>query len=151
MAKLINGKELAQKIRKELRQEVEELKEKGIEPKLAVIMIGENKASKVYVKNKSKACDEIGIKYEEFLLPEDTKMEELLDVIRVLNERKDVHAILLQSPIPSNLNIKMAFCAIDPKKDIDGFHPINIGKLSMGEDCFISCTPYRGNKNAWRI
>lgn len=111
-------------------------------------MIGENKASKVYVKNKSKACDEIGIKYEEFLLPEDTKMEELLDVIRVLNERKDVHAILLQSPIPSNLNIKMAFCAIDPKKDIDGFHPINIGKLSMGEDCFISCTPYRGNKNA---
>ena len=148
MAKLINGKELAQKIRKELRQEVEELKEKGIEPKLAVIMIGENKASKVYVKNKSKACDEIGIKYEEFLLPEDAKMEELLDVIRVLNERKDVHAILLQSPIPSNLNIKKAFCAIDPKKYIDGFHPINIGKLSMGEDCFVSCTPYRSNKNA---
>ena len=105
-------------------------------------MVGEDKASKVYVKNKSKACNEIGIEYEEFLLPENTQMPELLDLINKLNNREDINGILLQSPIPKHLDIKKAFNNIDYQKDVDGFHPINVGKLSIGEDSFISCTPY---------
>ena len=142
MAVLIDGKELAKKIRMELKDEVVELKNKGINPKLAVIMVGDDKASKVYVKNKSKACEEIGIEYEEFLLNENTTMEKLLNLIEELNERIDIHGILLQSPIPKNLDINQAFNKIDYRKDVDGFHPINVGKLSIGEDCFISCTPF---------
>ena len=142
MAVLIDGKELAKKIRMELKDEVVELKKKGINPKLAVIMVGDDKASKVYVKNKSKACEEIGIEYEEFLLDENTTMEKLLKLIEELNERIDIHGILLQSPIPKNLDINQAFNKIDYRKDVDGFHPINVGKLSIGEDCFISCTPF---------
>ena len=99
MATIINGKELAQKIRLELKEEVADLKQKGIQPRLAVIMIGNDGASSVYVRNKSKACDEIGIAFEEFLLKEETTEEELLDLIENLNERQDVHGILLQSPI----------------------------------------------------
>lgn len=142
MAEIINGKELAQKIRLELKDEVTELKKEGIHPKLAVIMVGDDKASKVYVKNKSKACEEIGIEYEEFLLDGNTTMEELLNLIDELNNRKDIHGILLQSPIPKNLDINLAFNKIDYRKDVDGFHPINVGKLSIGEDCFVSCTPF---------
>lgn len=142
MAEIINGKELAQKIRNNLKGKVQELKDKGINPKLAVIMVGEDKASKVYVKNKSKACDEIGIEFEEFLMDENTTMKELLNLIDELNLREDIHGILLQSPIPKHLDINMAFNKIDYRKDVDGFHPINVGKLSIGEDCFISCTPY---------
>ena len=94
------------------------------------------------VKNKSKACEEIGIEYEEFLLDSNITMDELLNLIEELNERKDIHGILLQSPIPKHLNINKAFNKIDYKKDVDGFHPINVGKLVIGEDSFISCTPY---------
>ena len=139
---VIDGKELAKKIRLELKQEVDKLKNNGIIPKLAVIMVGDNKASEVYVRNKSKACNELGIEFEEFLKGENTTQKELLDLIDILNERKDVHGILLQSPIPKHLNIREAFNRIDYKKDVDGFNPINIGKLVIGEDCFISCTPY---------
>ena len=142
MAVLIDGKELARKIRMGLKDEVAELKVKGINPKLAVIMVGDDKASKVYVKNKSKACEEIGIEYEEFLMDADTTMEKLLGLIDDLNNRQDIHGILLQSPIPKNLDINQAFNKIDYRKDVDGFHPINVGKLTIGEDCFISCTPY---------
>ena len=142
MAVLIDGKELARKIRMGLKDEVAELKAKGINPKLAVIMVGDDKASKVYVKNKSKACEEIGIEYEEFLMDADTTMEKLLGLIDGLNNRQDIHGILLQSPIPKNLDINQAFNKIDYRKDVDGFHPINVGKLTIGEDCFISCTPY---------
>ncbi|MCR5145850.1 MAG: bifunctional methylenetetrahydrofolate dehydrogenase/methenyltetrahydrofolate cyclohydrolase FolD [Clostridia bacterium] len=142
MAELINGKELAQKIRLGLKDEVLELKKQGINPKLAVIMVGDDKASKVYVRNKSRACEEIGIAYEEFLMDENTTMDELLNLIEDLNNRKDIHGILLQSPIPKNLDINLAFNKIDYRKDVDGFHPINVGKLSIGEDCFISCTPF---------
>lgn len=142
MAELINGKELAQKIRLGLKDEVLELKKQGINPKLAVIMVGDDKASKVYVRNKSRACEEIGIEYEEFLMDENTTMDELLNLIETLNNRKDIHGILLQSPIPKNLDINLAFNKIDYRKDVDGFHPINVGKLSIGEDCFISCTPF---------
>lgn len=142
MAEIIDGKELAKKIRIDLKEEVNELKNKGINPKLAVIMVGDDKASKVYVKNKSKACEEIGIEYEEFLMDENTTMEELLELIDNLNNRKDIHGILLQSPIPKNLHINEAFNKISYKKDVDGFNPINVGKLSIGQDCFISCTPF---------
>ena len=142
MAEIINGKELAKNIRLELKNEVSKLKEKGIIPKLAVIMVGDDKASKVYVKNKSKACEEIGIEYEEFLLDESISMEELLNLIEKLNNRKDINGILLQSPIPKNLNIDEAFNKIDYKKDVDGFNPVNVGKLVIGQDSFISCTPY---------
>lgn len=142
MAEIINGKELAQKIRLGLKDEVNELKNKGIVPKLAVIMVGDDKASKVYVRNKSKACEEIGVEFEEFLMDESTTMNQLLDLIEELNNRKDVHGILLQSPIPKHLDINLAFNKIDYRKDVDGFHPINVGKLSIGEDCFISCTPF---------
>lgn len=141
MATIINGKELAAKIRADLKLEVEELKQKDIFPKLAVIMVGNDSASAVYVRNKSKACNEIDIEFEEFLLPENTTREELLRLIEELNNRKDVNGILLQSPIPKHLDIREAFNAINYKKDVDGFHPINVGKLAIGEDCFISCTP----------
>lgn len=139
---LINGKELAKKIRGELKLEVDNLRKNGIIPKLAVIMVGNDKASEVYVRNKSKACNEIGIEFEEFLLDSNIKQEELIDLIKKLNNRKDVHGILLQSPIPEHLNIREAFDTIDYRKDVDGFNPINIGKLAIGEDAFVSCTPY---------
>ena len=139
---LINGKELAKKIRGELKVEVDNLRKDGIIPKLAVIMVGNDKASEVYVRNKSKACNEIGIEFEEFLLDSDIKQEELIELIKKLNNRKDVHGILLQSPIPEYLNIREAFDTIDYRKDVDGFNPINIGKLAIGEDAFVSCTPY---------
>ena len=139
---IINGKELAKKIRNDLKKEVEKLRERGIIPKLAVIMVGNDKASEVYVRNKSKACNELGIEFEEFLKDENTTQQELIELINELNKQDDIDGILLQSPIPNNLDIREAFNQIDPKKDVDGFNPINVGKLSIGEDCFISCTPY---------
>lgn len=142
MAEIIDGKLLAKKIRIELKEEVEKLKSKNIFPKLAVIMVGDDKASKVYVKNKSRACEEIGVEYEEYLLKDDIQMQELLDLIQTLNNREDVHGILLQSPIPKNLDINKAFNTIDYRKDVDGFNPVNVGKLVIGEDSFISCTPF---------
>ncbi len=142
MAIIMDGKLLAQKIRLEEKEKVEKLNQKGIYPKLAVIMVGEDKASKVYVKNKSKACTEVGISYEEFLLPENATMEELLQTIEMLNKREDIHGILLQSPIPKHLDILTAFESIDFRKDVDGFHPINIGRLTLNRQTFISCTPH---------
>lgn len=142
MAIIIDGKELAKKVRAEVKDGVEKLKQNGINPKLAVIMVGQDPASKVYVKNKSKACNEVGIEYEEFLLDENIQMEELLSVIEKLNKRKDIHGILLQSPIPKHLDIYKAFETIDFRKDVDGFNPINIGRLTLNRQTFISCTPY---------
>lgn len=142
MSKILDGKELAKKIRKELKLEVEKLKEKGINPKLAVIMVGNNSASEVYVRNKSRACEKAGIEFEEFLFDENTTEEELLKTIEKLNKDEKVHGILLQSPVPKHININKAFRTISPEKDVDGFNPINVGNLCIGEDCFISCTPY---------
>ena len=139
---IINGKELAKQIRSDLKKEVDALREDGIIPKLAVIMVGNDKASDVYVRNKSKACNEVGIEFEEFLKDENTTQEELIELIDELNKREDIDGILLQSPIPKQLDIRQAFNRIDEKKDVDGFNPINVGKLAIGEDCFISCTPY---------
>ena len=142
MAQIIDGKELAKNIRLKLKDEVIELKNADINPKLAVIMVGDDKASKVYVKNKSKACEDVGIEYEEYILPEKTKMEELLELIEKLNNDETVHGILVQSPLPKGLDANEAFRTISPKKDVDGFNPINVGKLSLNQDCFVSCTPY---------
>ena len=123
MAVIIDGKALAKKIRANLKIKCDELKQGGIDPKLAVIMVGDNPASKVYVRNKSKACEEVGVKYEEYLLNENTTQEELI------------------SPIPAHLNINEAFKTITYIKDVDGFTPASIGKLCIGEDTFVSCTP----------
>lgn len=142
MATVIDGKALAQKIRNNLKIDCEELKKQGILPKLAVILVGDNPASKVYVRNKSKACKEVGIDYEEYLLNEDITQDQLINLINSLNNKKDIHGILLQSPIPSHLDINEAFQTISTKKDVDGFNPLNMGKLALGQDTFVSCTPY---------
>lgn len=142
MAEIINGKKLAMETRLNLKTKCEELKEKGINPKLAVIMVGEDKASQIYVRNKSKACDEVGIEFEEFLLDVSTKQEELIELIEKLNNDNTIHGILLQSPIPEHLDINEAFRTIAPEKDVDGFNPVNVGKLTLNQDTFVSCTPY---------
>lgn len=142
MSQIVDGKELAKNIRLKLKDEVIELKNAEINPKLAVIMVGDDKASKVYVKNKSKACEDVGIEYEEHILPANTKMEELLEIIEKLNNDETIHGILVQSPLPKGLDANEAFRKISPKKDVDGFNPINVGKLSLNQDCFVSCTPF---------
>ena len=142
MYQLIDGKDLAKNIRQELKKENDKLKEKGINAKLAVILVGDDNASKVYIKNKSKACNDVGIEFEEILLDSNTTMDKLLNVIENLNLREDINGILLQSPIPKELNIQEAFEKIDYRKDVDGFNPINVGKLMIGKDGFIPCTPY---------
>ena len=139
---IIDGKKLAKEIREKLKLKSNELKEKGINPKLAVIMVGDDKASQVYVKNKSKACNEIGIEFEEFILDKDIRQDELINLIEKLNNDDHIHGILLQSPIPAHLDINEAFKTINSEKDVDGFNPVNIGKLCLNQDTFVSCTPY---------
>lgn len=119
MAIILDGKELSKKVISNLKEEVDELKKQGILPKLAVIMVGEDSSSEIYVRNKSKACEELGIGFEEHLLNSETTMEELLKLIDKLNNDESIYGILLQSPIPKNLDINEAFRAINPKKDVD--------------------------------
>ena len=142
MAVIIDGKELAKKVRSDLKIECENLKKKGIDPKFAVIMVGDDPASKVYVRTKSKACDEIGVQYEEHILDASITQKELIELIHKLNEDKTVNGILLQSPIPKHLDIDEAFREISYEKDVDGFNPVNVGKLLLNQDTFISCTPF---------
>lgn len=142
MAEILDGKKLAKKIKDNLKIEVDKLKENGIIPKLAVIMVGNDPASSVYVKNKSKACKNVGVEFEEFLLDENIEEKELFDLIDRLNSDEKITGILLQAPIPKHLDINKAFERINYKKDVDGFNPINVGKLSIGVDSFISCTPF---------
>ncbi len=142
MSEILDGKVASATVKNSLKLEVEELKKEGINPKLAVIMVGNDPSSKIYVRNKSLSCEELGIDYEEFLLDENTKQEELLGLIDRLNNDNSVHGILLQSPIPRSLDINEAFRRISPKKDVDGFNPVNVGKLCLGQDTFVSCTPF---------
>ena len=142
MSVITDGKKLAKEIRENLKIKCEELKERGIEPKLAVILVGNDKPSQIYVKNKSKACEEIGIKFEEYLLDENITQKELINLIEKLNKDNTIHGILLQSPIPEQLDINEAFRKILPEKDVDGFNPVNVGKLVLNQDTFVSCTPY---------
>ena len=142
MATIIDGKALAQKTRSKLKIDCEELKAQGIIPKLAVILVGDDSASKVYVRNKNRACEDVGIEFEEYILDSNITQGKLIDLINVLNYKKDVHGILLQSPIPRHLDINEAFRTILPEKDVDGFNPLSVGKLTLGQDTFVSCTPY---------
>ena len=139
---LIDGKKLACEIRVDLKIKCNDLKQKGINPKFAVIMVGNNKASQIYVKNKSRAAEQVGIEFVEYLLDENIKQKELIDQITILNNDKSIHGILLQSPIPDHLDINEAFRTIAPEKDVDGFNPVNVGKLCLNQDTFVSCTPY---------
>ncbi|SFM50161.1 bifunctional methylenetetrahydrofolate dehydrogenase/methenyltetrahydrofolate cyclohydrolase FolD [Methanolobus profundi] len=138
----IDGRSLSKKVEEQVKQEIDELKaEKGITPGLATILVGEDPASKMYVRLKHKACERVGIHAEDHNMPETTTQEELMQRIRELNAREDIHGILLQLPLPGHLDDKSAMLAIDPAKDADGFHPYNMGKLLIGEEGLVPCTP----------
>lgn len=140
VAKIIDGNKIAEEIRNEITLEVSKLKEKNIIPGLAVVLVGENPASQVYVKNKSQACEKAGIYSETIKLPESTKEEEVLALIDKLNEDRKFHGILVQLPLPKHINESRILERIKPEKDVDGFHPVNVGKLVIGEDTFLPCT-----------
>lgn len=140
-AQLINGKEISQKVRNEIKEKVQVLKAKGIVPGLAVVLVGEDPASKVYVANKEKACIEVGMHSEIYRLDENTSQAELMELIDKLNKSDKIHGLLVQLPLPKHLDEKEVIMKISPDKDVDGFHPINTGKLMVGEDAFESCTP----------
>lgn len=141
MAKLIDGKKISGEIKDELKEKVAQLKEKGVEVTLAVIQVGNDTASTVYVGNKKKACAYIGINSLAYELPEETTQEELLDLVRQLNDRKDVNGILVQLPLPAHIDEDTVIRTIAPEKDVDGFHPQSVGLLSIGQKGFVSCTP----------
>ncbi|MCI5958835.1 MAG: bifunctional methylenetetrahydrofolate dehydrogenase/methenyltetrahydrofolate cyclohydrolase FolD [Lachnospiraceae bacterium] len=141
MAELIDGKRISTMIKDECKQKVEEYKAQGIEICLAVIQVGNDPASSVYVNNKKKACAYVGMNSLSYELPEETTQEELLSLIQELNERKDVNGILVQLPVPAHIDEKTIINAIDPKKDVDGFHPQSVGSLCIGQPGFVSCTP----------
>ncbi len=140
-ATLIDGKAISGQIKDELKEKCKALKDKGIEVTLAVILVGNDPASQVYVRNKKKACEYIGYNSLSYELAEDTTMDELLDLINELNERSDVDGILVQMPLPSHMDEKKVINAIRPDKDVDGFHPMNVGALVVGDKGFVSCTP----------
>ena len=139
--KILNGKEISAAVKERIKNEVEALKEKGINVGLAVILVGENPASKVYVANKKKACEELGIKSFEFKLPEQTTEEELISLVEKLNEDSEVNGILCQLPLPSHLDESTVINTIVPEKDVDAFHPVNVGKIMIGDFDFLPCTP----------
>lgn len=141
MAVRIDGKAIAAKVKAEAAKEVEALKEKGIEPGMAVVLVGEDPASKIYVNNKKKACAEVGIYSEEYLLSSETTQEELLSLVEKLNADPKIHGILVQSPLPKHLNEKLITEHIDPNKDVDAFHAYNVGKIMIGDFSFLPCTP----------
>lgn len=138
---LINGKEIQQLTFTEIKEEVLALKNQGAEPCLAVIIVGNDPASRVYVNNKKKACETVGIKSLEYALPEETTTEELLDLIEKLNSDKTVNGILCQLPVPKHINKLAILESISPDKDVDCFHPVNVGKLSLGRAQLVPCTP----------
>lgn len=141
MARRIDGKKISAEIKDELKQEVAELKAQGKTGSLAVIQVGADPASSVYVRNKKKGCEYIGIGSEAYELPEETTEEELLDLIQTLNQKKEVRGILVQLPLPAHIDEEKILLAIDPSKDVDGFHPVSVGNLCIGKEGFVSCTP----------
>ena len=141
-AQIINGFELAKEKRAQLAKEVEQLKREGIEPALAVILVGDHPASQSYVKAKQKACEEIGIRSLLLTFPDDISESFLLEQIARLNADRSVHGILVQLPLPSQINELHVIEAIAPEKDVDGFHPLNIGRMMTGQQTFLPCTPY---------
>ena len=141
MAKLIDGKRISAQIKEELKAKVADLKEKGITGALAVIQVGDDPASSVYVRNKKRACEYIGIDSLSYELPEKTTQEELLELIARLNQDKKVKGILVQLPVPAHIDENTIIKAISPQKDVDGFHPQSVGALTIGQKGFVSCTP----------
>ena len=141
MAVLIDGKKISQEIKDELKEEVANLKEKGILPALAVIQVGDDPASSVYVRNKKKACEYIGMGSLSYELPDETTQEELLKLIDDLNNDDKVTGILVQLPLPKAIDETVIINSISPKKDVDGFHPVNVGNLCIGQEGYVSCTP----------
>ncbi|AST06837.1 bifunctional methylenetetrahydrofolate dehydrogenase/methenyltetrahydrofolate cyclohydrolase [Anoxybacillus flavithermus] len=141
-AQIINGFELAKEKRAQLAKEVEQLKREGIEPALAVILVGDHPASQSYVKAKQKACEEIGIRSILLTFPNDISESFLLEQIARLNKDRSIHGILVQLPLPSQINELHVIEAIAPEKDVDGFHPLNVGRMMIGQRAFLPCTPY---------
>lgn len=140
-AQLIDGKAISAEIKAEAAEEAAALKAQGIEPCLAVVLVGDNSASKVYVSNKQKACEAVGIKSVSHVLPGETTEEELLQLIDALNKDANVHGILVQMPVPEQIDDRKVIMAIDPNKDVDCFHPVNVGYLHTGAKGFLPCTP----------
>lgn len=141
MAKIIDGKAISATIKDELKEQVKAYKEQGIEITLAVVKVGNDPASAVYVRNKEKACEYVGITSRTLALPEETTEEELLKVVEDLNNDSAVNGILVQLPLPKHIDESKILLAIDSNKDVDGFHPVNVGKMVIGEDAFLPCTP----------
>lgn len=141
-AQIIDGKQVAADMRAELKAEVAELKKKGIVPGLAVVLVGEDPASKSYVTAKERACEEMGIYSDDNRLPADTSQEDLMALVDKLNNDPKINGILVQLPLPDGLNEAEVLLAIDPAKDVDGFHPVNVGKMVVGEKAFLPCTPH---------
>lgn len=141
MYRILDGKKTAQKVKDALKERVEQLKKDGLTPGLAVIIVGNDSASRVYVNNKKKACEYVGIHSEEYALPEETTQDELIALVKKLNEKADIHGILCQLPLPKHINEEAVINAIDPQKDVDAFHPINVGKIMIGNFDFLPCTP----------
>lgn len=141
MFQLIDGKSIAAQIKEEVKEEAERLKQAGIQVCLAVVQVGNDPASSVYVRNKKKACEYVGIRSASFELPEDTAEDELLELVRRLNEDDSVNGILVQLPLPEHISEDKVIQTISPDKDVDGFHPESVGRLCIGEKGFLSCTP----------
>ena len=141
MGQIIDGKAVSAKVKEEIRLETEKLKEQGIEIGLAVVIVGDDPASQVYVRNKEKACETVGFNSFKYALPAETTEEELLNVVKELNEDKNVNGILVQLPLPKHIDEKTIINAIAPNKDVDAFHPVNVGKIMVGNYDFVPCTP----------
>ena len=141
MATIMDGKALSLKLKEQMKQRIEQLKQQGINPKLVVVLVGDNSASQVYVRNKHKSCGEVGIESEVITMPEQTTQQELLEVVERLNQDETVDGILVQLPLPKQIDEKTVLRSILPEKDVDGFHPVNVGLLSIGDECFAPATP----------
>jgi methylenetetrahydrofolate dehydrogenase (NADP+)/methenyltetrahydrofolate cyclohydrolase len=141
-AQIIDGKQVAANMRAELKDEVARLREKGIVPGLGVILVGEDPASKSYVTAKERACEDIGLYSDNNRLPADTSQQELMALVEKMNKDPKINGILVQLPLPKGLNEAEVLLAIDPAKDVDGFHPVNVGKMVVGEKAFLPCTPH---------
>jgi methylenetetrahydrofolate dehydrogenase (NADP+)/methenyltetrahydrofolate cyclohydrolase len=141
-AREINGKEISMEMRKKLEDEVASLTESGVKPGLAVILVGDDPASKTYVRSKQKSCREIGMESVLIEMPADTPEEKLLDEIKKLNKNDQIHGILVQLPLPAHISEMKVIETISPEKDVDGFHPVNIGRMMTGQDTFLPCTPF---------
>ncbi|MBD3420631.1 MAG: bifunctional methylenetetrahydrofolate dehydrogenase/methenyltetrahydrofolate cyclohydrolase FolD [Chitinivibrionales bacterium] len=141
-AEIIDGKQIAREIREELKREVERLKAQGVTPGLGVVLVGDDPASQSYVSSKEKACEQLGMYSDDNRLPPETTQEELLELVDKMNIDPNIHGILVQLPLPGHIDEKIVINAISPDKDVDGFHPVTIGRMVIGDTCFLSCTPH---------